>query len=57
MFVKFICYECGHIWDEDFEDNTNCSDYHSPNTAEISRTRYGYLRVEKSTLFSWKSPI
>ncbi len=38
--VKFICKDCGHIWNEDYEDGTNCPKCNSENTEEISRTRY-----------------
>lgn len=42
ILVKFICFVCGHIWDEDYEEgNTNCPRCNSPDTAKISRTRYG----------------
>lgn len=42
ILIKFICYDCGHIWDENFEgDSTNCPKCNSPDTAKISRTRYG----------------
>ncbi|MFA5577611.1 MAG: hypothetical protein WCZ27_08825 [Tissierellaceae bacterium] len=38
--VKFICLDCGHIWDEDYEENTKCPKCNSENTEAISRTRY-----------------
>jgi predicted Zn-ribbon and HTH transcriptional regulator len=38
--VKFICKDCGHIWDENYEEDINCPKCHSENTEEMSRTRY-----------------